>query len=46
MRELEAFPRQLAATGGPPSRRADADGDRAADDVPDDALKDLGAVLG
>jgi hypothetical protein len=46
MRELEAFPRQLAAAGGPPSRRADADGDRAADDVPDDALKDLGAVLG
>jgi hypothetical protein len=46
MRELEAFPRQFAATGGPPSQRADAKVDRAADDVADDALNDLGAVLG
>jgi fatty acid desaturase len=46
MRELEAFPRQVAAVDRPRSERADTEVDRAADDVADDALDNLGAVLG
>jgi fatty acid desaturase len=46
MRELQEFPRGLATSNGPRSERAHAEVDRAACDVADDALDDLGAVLG
>jgi hypothetical protein len=45
MRELEEFPRQVAAIDRPRSERADAESDRA-DDLSDDALNKLGAALG
>ncbi|MFM7244763.1 MAG: fatty acid desaturase family protein [Planctomycetaceae bacterium] len=46
MRELEAFPSQLAAGRGQLSERAHAEVDGASGDVADDALDDVGAVLG